>query len=270
MSEAAAIERVAEPVTVDSLLADLRGLGIGAGDRLLVHSSLSELGWVAGGAQAVVEALQRVLTPEGTLAMPTFTAQLSDPAAWRNPPVPDDWVEPIRTAMPAYRPAVTPTRGMGAIPECFRDYPGTHRSDHPLTSVAAWGADAAELVADHGLDYRLGDGSPLGDLYDRGAEVLLLGVDHDVNSSLHLAENRADLDREPVTESAPVLRDGERVRVEFENVPEDTSDFTDVGAEFEREVGCVEGTVGAATAKLLDQRDLVDFGTGWFERNRNP
>lgn len=270
MSEAAAIERVAEPVTVDSLVADLHGLGVGAGDRLLVHASLSEIGWVAGGPQTVVEALQELLTPEGTLAMPTFTSQLSDPAAWRNPPVPDDWVEPIRAETPPFRPAVTPARGMGAIPECFRNCPGTHRSDHPLTSVTAWGADAAEIAADHDLDYRLGDGSPLADLYDRGAHVLLLGVGHDVNSSLHLAENRAELDWKPVEESAPVLQDGERVRATFENVPEDTDDFPDAGAAFEREVGCVEGPVGAASAKLLDQGELVDFATGWFERNRDP
>ena len=44
MSEADAIERVDEPVTVASLVADLRELGVEAGDALLVHSSLSALG----------------------------------------------------------------------------------------------------------------------------------------------------------------------------------------------------------------------------------
>jgi aminoglycoside 3-N-acetyltransferase len=268
MSEAAAIERVADPVTVTTLVEDLRGLGVEAGDSLFVHSSLSALGWVAGGPQAVVDALQEVLTPEGTLAMPTFTSQLSDPADWSAPPVPGDWVEPIRAETPAYRPAVTPTRGVGAVPECFRSYPGVHRSAHPITSISAWGADAAAIVADHGLDYRLGDGSPLADLYDRGARVLMLGTDHATNTSLHLAENRADLDADPVTECAPIRRDGERVRATFENIPEDTGDFQACGAAFEREVGAVTGGVGAATARLLDQRDLVDFAVDWFERER--
>lgn len=268
MSEAAAIERVADPVTVNSLAADLRALGIEPGDSLFVHSSLSALGWVAGGPPAVVDALQAVVTDEGTLAMPTFSSQLSDPAVWSSPPVPEDWVETIRAETPPYRPAVTPTRGVGAIPECFRSYPRTHRSAHPITSITAWGADAAEIVADHGLDYRLGDGSPLADLYDRGTRVLMLGTDHATNTSLHLAENRAALDSEPVTEHAPIRRDGERVRVAFENVPEDTDDFPDCGRAFERAVGAVTGEVGAATARLLDQRDLVDFAVDWFEANR--
>lgn len=98
--------------------------------------------------------------------------------------------------------------------------------------------------------------------------MLFLGVGHGVNTSLHLAENRADLGREPVTEGAPVLRDGERVWTTFENVPEDTDDFPACGAAFEREVGCVGESVGAATARLFDQRDLVDFAVDWFEEHR--
>jgi aminoglycoside 3-N-acetyltransferase len=268
MTEADAIERVDDPVTVDSLVEDLRALGVEAGDTLLVHSSLSALGWVSGGPPAVVDALQSVLTDDGTLVMPTHSTQNSDPADWAAPPVPDHWEPVVRETTPPYRPDVTPTRGMGAIPECFRTYPDTLRSAHPATSFAAWGADAERVVADHALDYRLGDGSPLATVSDLGGDVLLLGVGHDRNTSLHLAENRADLPTEPVTEGAAVLRDGERVWVEYENVPERTDDFPDVGAAFEEAVGLVEGEVGAATAKLVDQPPLVEFAVEWFEANR--
>ena len=58
-------------ITTSSLVQDLQGMGIRAGDRLLVHCAFSNLGPVYGGAQALIDALQRCLTPNGTLVMPT-------------------------------------------------------------------------------------------------------------------------------------------------------------------------------------------------------
>lgn len=268
MAEADAIERVDEPVTVDSLAADLHEFGITAGDTVIVHTSMSALGWVCGGPPAVVDAFQDVLTTAGTLVMPTHTAQYTDPAEWENPPIPEGWPERIRKTIPPYRPAVTPTRDVGAVPECFRTYPDVHRSRHPHYSFAAWGADADVIVAEHAFDHGLGENSPLADLYDHDADVLLLGTDHGVNTSLHLAEYRADLDIETTVYGAPVERDGERVWVECENLRVDASDFADLGADFERAVGSRTGTVGAADARLADQPTLVEFAVGWLERNR--
>lgn len=268
MSEADAIERVDEPVTVSSLAADLRDLGLEAGDTLLVHSSTSALGWVAGGPPAVVDALQEVLTDDGTLVMPTHTSQYTDPAVWEAPPVPDDWVGQVCESRPPYRPSVTPTRGMGAIPECFRNYPDVVRSRHPQFSFAAWGADAAEIVGDHGFDGSLGENSPLARVYERDGDVVLLGVGHDTNTSIHLAEYRADFPKETITSTAPILADGRRVDVEITDLETSTDDFEELGEAFEREVGVCTGAVGAATAKLVDQRALVDFAVEWFEANR--
>ena len=268
MSERAAIERVEAPVTVESLVDDLRGLGVEAGATLLVHASLSELGWVCGGAQAVVEALQRAVTDDGTLVVPTHTPQYTDPEGWSNPPVPDAWVGTIRESMPPYRPAVTPSRGVGAVPECLRTHPGARRSRHPVMSFAAWGADAEAVVADHAYERSLGESSPLARVYERDGDVLLLGVGHGVNTSLHLAEYRADVPAETTREVAPVLEDGRRVTVEYEDLVTRTEDFPDLGAAFERRVGLERGTVGAADARLASQRELVDFAVGWFEANR--
>lgn len=268
MGEADAIERVDEPVTVSSLAADFRDLGVDAGDTLLVHSSLNALGWVSGGPPAVVDALQEVLTESGTLVMPTHTSQYTDPAVWQAPPVPDDWVDPIRESRPPFRPEVTPARGMGAIPECFRNYPDVVRSTHPQFSFAAWGTDAEAIVSDHGLDFSHGENSPLARVYDRDGDVLLLGVDHETNTSFHLAEYRAEFPKETTVNTAPLLENGRRVDVEIEDVESSTDDFEELGAAFERQVGLTEGTVGAATARLAGQRALVDFAVEWFESNR--
>jgi aminoglycoside 3-N-acetyltransferase len=175
------------PVTLSSLKDDLRNLGVKAGSTLLVHSSLSSLGWVCGGAAAVILALEETLGDEGTLVMPTYTEDLSDPSTWRSPPVPESWWETIRKETPAFRSDLTPTRQMGAIPESFRKQNGTLRSSHPQVSFGARGKNAEVIVGDHPLDFPLGERSPLARIYELDGYVLLLGVTHLNNSSMHLA-----------------------------------------------------------------------------------
>jgi aminoglycoside 3-N-acetyltransferase len=270
MSETLPEDRSPEPVTVDSITEDLRELGLEAGETVLVHGSLSALGWVPGGAPAVVDALQRVVTQAGTIAMPTHSPGNMDPSDMGNPPVPESWYETIREEMPPYRPDVTPTQGMGAIAECFRSYPEVFRSSHPQHSFAAWGADAEFVTEDHTLENSLGEESPLARVYDLDGDVLFLGTTHATNTSLHLAEYRADLDVETVTNAGAVLVDGDREWIEWEDIAVDDDDFPECGAAFEDEHpdAFETGQVGVGDANRIDQRSLVDFGAEWFERNR--
>lgn len=258
------------PATVDSLHHDLIQLGVEPGMTLLVHSSLSALGWVCGGATAVILALENALGDTGTLVMPTHSTQLSEPSRWQAPPVHQDWWPVIREHMPAFRPDLTPTRGMGVIPETFRKQDGALRSDHPHHSFAARGPNAEIIVGEHSLHNGLGETSPLARIYDLDGRVLLLGVDHDRSTSLHLAEYRASFTgREEEIDGAPVCADGKRHWVEVHGLDLDDDDFATIGRAFDRETGNVcNGRVGNADARLMPQRSLVDFAVGWMETNR--
>lgn len=271
MSEVDTIERSVDgPVTLDSLCVNLCALGVAQGMTLLVHSSLSALGWVCGGAQAVVMALEEVLGAQGTLVMPTHSGGLSDPEAWQHPPVPADWWEVIRQTMPAYAPDLSPTRSMGAVVECFRMQQGVLRSNHPHLSFGARGPLAAAITENHGLSYALGEDSPLARLYALDAWVLLLGVGHNNNTSLHLAECRADFSaRRTIQAQAPVMLEGRRQWVSFEDVDYDSDDFERIGAAFEEQAGELRiGQIGYGEARLFRQRPLVDYAVKWMEEHR--
>ncbi|HYG60344.1 MAG TPA: AAC(3) family N-acetyltransferase [Symbiobacteriaceae bacterium] len=267
MTELDAIRSAPAPRTRESLSADLCRLGLTAGMTVLVHSSLSSLGWVCGGATAVVEALIDVVTAEGTIVMPTHSGDLSDPAEWGNPPVPADWWPVIRETMPAFDPRTTPKRGMGRIVEVFRTWPGVVRSMHPQLSFAAWGKHADAVTAGHGLDFALGEGSPLARIYDLDGWVLLLGVGHDNNTSFHLAEHRAGV-RTETEPGAPVMEAGRRVWKTFRDIAMDSDPFPDIGRAYEESTGAVRvGTVGSAECRLFRQRPAVDFAARWLRNH---
>ncbi len=266
-----------QPVTVGSLVSDLSALfhdaqtlGIGAGCLLNVHSSLSQIGWVAGGAQAVIAALQEVVGPTGTLMMPAHTGHLSDPGNWSSPPVPEQWWQIIRDEMPAFDPALTQTRNMGVVAETFRTYPAVLRSPHPWVSFTARGPHAVELTAEHPLEIMFGDPSPVAKLYELNGFVLLLGVDHANNSIIHLAEDRAHFRNKSYhPEGAPILRNGQREWRTFNTLQTDDKDFGELGTQFAAQTeNEVRGSVGWGVARVMRARDIVDFAQPWLEAHR--
>jgi aminoglycoside 3-N-acetyltransferase len=245
-------------VTKSSLIEDYRKIGIKKGDTLLVHSSLSSIGWVCGGPISVIQALQEVVTDAGTLIMPTHTGDNSDPSEWENPPVPSEWWEIIKSETPAFEPEVTPTFYMGVIPECFRSLPGVVRSNHPTVSFSAWGKNSKYITADHFLSAGMGDESPLGKIYELDGCVLLLGVNHENNSSMHIAEHRLPNPVRKKAESA-ILVDGKRVWKVYEALDYQDELFEEIGEAFEKAADVKKGYVGKAVSTLMKQRDVVEF-----------
>jgi len=232
---------------MERLARDLGELGITSGGTLMVHSSLSAIGWVEGGASAVVRALIEALGEDGTLAMPAATPQCAVP-------------EP----QTVFQAETTPTK-MGAIPEAFRIWPGTLRSSHPLDSVCARGPLAAEVTSVHPLAFSEGPGTPFGRIHDREGTILLLGVGFDRCTALHYAETLSEK-RRTATTRFPRIENGETEWVEVLNVADDNDrHFPIIGERYVAAGRAVRGKVGEAPCSLFPMRDLADFAVDYFE-----
>ena len=286
MSYKSIIENTKRPNTISTLLHDLRVLGIAEGDIVLVHSSLSALGWVCGGVPAVVAALLNAVGGSGTIVMPSFTIDNIDPAVCGdyppaepdqdNPPdrgrlfplpVPKEWHDIIRDNIPAYDKVISPcSKGLGRIAEYFRTYPGTLRSDHPGVSFTANGIHAQQIVGNHPLSPNFGMVSPLGVLYRLGAKVLLLGTSYKRCTTFHLSEDLSEKFPK-ITHSSVIMENGVRVWKSYENYDCDDSKFNALGEACEREGLMHLGKVGSADCKLFDMKTVVDFGVKWIIEN---
>ncbi len=166
-------------VTSTDIVKGLQALGLTPGCKVLAHSSLSSFGYVEGGADTVIDALLEAVGSQGTVLVPTLTGnETLSPA---NPPVFD----------PARTPCWT-----GHIPETFRKRPSAVRSIHPTHSVAAIGADAHSLTADHWFSITPCDEySPYYRLSQRSdSYILLIGVDHESSTMFHCVEEIVGVD----------------------------------------------------------------------------
>jgi len=151
----------------EQLCNDLReSCGIRAGDVVIMHSSMKEIGRVQGGTRTTVAAIKEVITPDGTVLMPA----LSQP--------PEDG---------RFYMAKTPSR-VGLVTEVFRVSEGVKRSRHPTHSVCAWGKRAEEFLAGHENTSPVGPGNPFHKAAEAGADVLMIGCDLTTCTLVHTAE----------------------------------------------------------------------------------
>ena len=244
-------------VTKADIVASLQEIGLKEGNTVIVHTSLSSIGYVCGGAQTVIEALIEVVGENGTIMMPTQSWKNLDPEAGVHWDVSEqDW-DTIRENWPAYDKKITPTNT------------GASRSDHPARSVAAWGRHSVYLTEKHDLSDIFGDDSPIGRLYELDGKVLLIGVGYNKNTSIHLADVRADYPGKHIsTEHSAVTENGKRVWKAYDTLFVDGEDFEEIGRAFEEEHEVKILRIGEAETRLMRQRDLVDFAVKWIEEYR--
>ena len=252
--------------TRESLVRELTQLGVNSGEVLLVHTSMSALGFVNGGAETIIHALLDVIGPTGTIAVPTHSGDNSDPAQWKDPPVPQEWWQTIRDTMLAYDPRTTKSRHMGAVPELFRTWPGAVRSHHPQTSFTAIGPAAHIITSNHAIDCMLGEQRPLARLEELEAHVLMLGAGLDRCSAFHLGEYRNSSVRGP--NSFAIKVNGHRTWVTVTDVVRNSDDFQRLGQDFKTKRHLEKGMVGAAQCCIFPLAEAANYATLWMRSTR--
>lgn len=172
-------------ITYRQLATAFNRLGIDRTKPIIANSSLAQLGHLAGGTETVLGA---ILSVSGGLMMPTFT--------YKTMVTPD--VGPPENGLvygsngdmnlmaQFFTPDMPADPMMGRAAEVLRQNPRSMRSTHPILSFAGIGVD--EAIMAQTLQEPL---APIRILTEAGGYVLLIGVDHTANTSLHYAEKLA-------------------------------------------------------------------------------
>jgi aminoglycoside N3'-acetyltransferase len=221
----------------------LHKLGVEPGGILLVHMAFSQVKPVEGGPEGLIAALRDSIGPNGTLVMPSMRG---DPDV-------------------LFDPRSTPCLGMGVVADTFWRLPGVLRSDS-ADAFAAIGPHATRIVAPHRIDLPLGPDSPVGRVHDLNGQVLLLGVGHDADTTIHLGEYLAGVRYRRQTHVI-LLRDGKPVRVDFAEIDHCCQNFARVDGWLEAKGWQRRGRMGHAEARLARSRHIISVVTEQLTAN---
>jgi aminoglycoside 3-N-acetyltransferase len=268
--------RDAHPVARSRLTRDLRALGVHEADVVMAHVRLSEVGWVVGGVGTLVQALLDAVGDTGTVCAVT---------SWDDIPLhiqgwPEEWRRAYYEGLPAFDPEVSAANpSYGRFPERLRTWPRAYRSAHPDNGIAAVGAQAQWLTAQHSLDDSFGPTSPFARLVACEGRVLLLGAPLETMTLLHHAEAIAKVDSKcGFTYHVPLAIEGRAEWHELQDIdaeggpfpyeevlgPHDSPLAALARDALAKGIG-VTGSVGDARSHLFPARGLVEFATDWIE-----
>ena len=251
---------MAQPLQVkrSDVVRGLVELGIRRGSLVMVHSSLSAIGRVDGGPDAVVDAFLDVIGPDGTLVVPTFTYPADCPAA-RDP----DWI---------FDPAETPS-GMGAISDAVRRRPQARRSIHLWHSVAAIGP-LADRITSAGGPSAWDSQSPMAWTFRNGGWLLLLGVSYQSLTAIHIWEVAFEVDYRHDYDVERRMRGSDGRVIPLVSRVHDRveghlgSDFNRFGRRLE-DAGLVQiGHVGNAVARFFSSRDAYEMAQVMYREDK--
>ena len=252
--------------TRHDLGADLRRLGLVAGDTVMVHASIRAVGEVAGGPDQIHLAVKDAITESGTLMMYASCPRYYDEVG-RGLLTPAQEAE-ILEKLPAFDPQTARSaRDNGALVELLRTFPGARVNAHPARFVV-WGRQADYLISEQPWNYAFGHGSALDRFVELNGKILLLGSDHDAVTFLHYVEHVVDISGKRVARyRVPVEEDGRRVwrdQEEFDtaerahpNWPERF--FAQIIDAYLASAGNAGGRVGDAESFLFRAREVLDF-----------
>jgi aminoglycoside N3'-acetyltransferase len=223
------------------LVAQLHSLGVKPGGVLVVHTAFSRIRPIEGGPVGLIGALRDALGADGTLVMPSMS---------------DDDEHPFDAS-------ATPCRGLGVVADTFWRMPGVLRSNNPH-AFAAIGPRAEAITRPHPIDVPHGIGSPIGRVFELGGQVLLLGVGHDANTTVHLAENLAGV-RYGLHHHVTIDDGGATKRLDYFEIDHCCEGF----AQLDEWLGARQrrGVVGHGPARLMESRDVVEVALQRLREN---
>ncbi|MFN2567806.1 MAG: AAC(3)-IV family aminoglycoside N-acetyltransferase [Gemmatimonadaceae bacterium] len=232
-------------ITIQELVEQLRALGVKQGGVLLVHTSFRAVRPVEGGPAGLIDALRTALGPAGTLVMPSWSEDDDTP----------------------FDPATTPPdTDLGVVADTFWRMPGVRRANQFFACAAA--GPAAEYILSDPLPlppHR--PESPVRRVHELHGQVLLHGVNHDADTTLHLAELLAGVPYR-VPNHCTVLENGRPVRIDYGENDHCCQRFN-LADEWLRDRGLQrEGPVGHAHARLVRSRDVVSVAREYLARDR--
>ena len=239
-------------ITKERLIDDFKKIGLKNGDSVLVHSSMSKIGYVEGGAKTIVEALTETIGEKGTLLFPSF------PASGRN----RDYLE----QQPFFDVKNT-TSKMGSITEYFRQLDNVYRSMHPTDSVCAKGPLADYYTNSHyGQLTPYNEFSPFRKLCNKRGKILMLGTTlNGACTNLHTLEDALDF-KFPVYDekiySVKIIdSEGKKSEVKTKVHNPEYSARRNCDAlkpMFERENVLINGMIGEAKSMLIDADKMLE------------
>ena len=221
----------------DALIRQLLDLGVQPGGILLVHTAFSRVGPVEGGPAGLISALHSALAPEGTLVMPSMSYDDDQP----------------------FDKTKSHCAEMGVVADTFWRLPGVLRSDNNH-AFAAVGPQAERILTPHPIDIPHGLDSPVGRIYELDGQVLLLGVDHGSNTTIHLGESMAGV-RYRRDKYLTILKDGKPTRFEYREIDHCCEKFSLVDDWLDERGLQKRGKVGHADAHLVRSRDVAQVVT---------
>lgn len=230
----------------DELKNQLQELGLKSGMKILVHVSLSKIGWLENCAETLIKALQETVGENGTIVMPAYNSYGN------------------------YKP------NLSVVNDYFKQLPDVIKTNQLISSFAVWGSDKEKIAGnieytEEGLSFENGEKSTIARLYENNGWSLMLGTDYSTCTIIHLAENRAEWPSKFIYTEQYKLPDGKIIP--FHDVAYQDEDFNLIGNAFEEKFGKDDlvirfGKVGKAECKLINQKVFVDFAVEWMKKNR--